>query len=79
MALLTSAEDQEFVRGNYNIQYYQTTGLTELQYSVNSQPFKTIPQTSLSTEDGFEITIPHCLLKAVFTGDGVVEINAVSA
>ena len=70
-------EIKQVASGTHDVNVIITTGTADLQYSVNSKDFVSIPSASVSASTGFDVTLPDCRIKAVLTGDAVMHVTQV--
>ena len=67
-------------RGTHNVSGTITSGTVQLQYAVDGQAPKDVPNGLFSSTDelGVSIQIPECILTSVNTGTAEIYVNFVS-
>ena len=66
-----------FKTGMKNVDMEMTSGDARLQISVNGSAYKDIVNTIKTASANFNITVGACSIKALITGDAVVEVSVV--
>lgn len=61
--------------GVKNVDMRMSSGDARLQMSVNGSTFTDIADSVKTTNSNFNITVPECQIRAVITGDAVVNLS----